>query len=570
VVRHHTVHASSPRLRRRLAPLALVAVAALATAAPAAAVPAPDISGSGITCVDSDGGVLKGGDDVKCTIKATVAADTQAATISGTVTLPPELDLLSAPGPYDSGTRTITFSKEILGLTFTGQQRTIDFHVTVASGLGVGTPLSVSGELTGVGDVDATVVHQSVASPALLVSPLVADFTTSAVGCSDINGGTLLPGESVSCQVDVMNPLEHEDAASVTGSLLVAGATWLSGGTNTGPSSTTFGTDDLGTVASGETKSVSATFKVPATALGGTFVTATAFVGGVSTPSATPFFIGKGATPLPISPGPARIGGSLLACSDTNGGVLLAGDDLECTVAVRPAAGYEDVSAASAVVQIPADARYVSGGDSHTAGEVTLAETSLGDVAAGAVKAATFHLKVAEGTVVGTFLQPEGTLTATSVPLGGPVQAPLTAQSLVVGRQVVQVGETPTIPDLVETPVTPPVTPPVTVSKAYKLKAKTIKIVMRKGRRRVVIDVRTKVTRTPKGTGKVARKLKIAKKGKTAPKRGKVTVKGTKFTYVLKKGKKAVDNFRYTVTDANGKKVTGKVTVRPKKTKKKK
>ena len=76
--------------------------------------------------------------------------------------------------------------------------------------------------------------------------------------------------------------------------------------------------------------------------------------------------------------------------------------------------------------------------------------------------------------------------------------------------------------------------------------------------------VKKYVVRTPKTSGKVVKKVTVPKKGKWAPKRGKVTIKGTKLTYTLKKGitpAKVKDRFHYTVTDTHGKRATGTVIV---------
>lgn len=573
MVEYQAVQASRPRLWRRLAALCVSACATALIAAPAAlAIVPPDISASSIDCVDSDGGALRNGDDLACNLTAAMATGTENANIIATVTLPGNVGFASAapPATYDIPTRVITFGEQALGLTFSPQTNSVGFHVTAGPGLAAGTPISISANITAVGDLDGVTDEQTVNSPAVLVSALAADLADSAVGCSDVNGGTLLPGELVSCQLDVVNAIGHEDATSVSASLAIGGAAWLLGGDNTGPGSTSFGDSDLGAVAAGGSKSVSATFAVPTTALGGALVTATGLIAGLSTPSSSPIFLSRFGASLVVAPGPANLLLSTLVCRDSNGGVLLAGDDLTCTATVAPAIGREDVQGSAVTIEIPENARYVSGGDSHDATSVLLGPASLGDVAAGHSQDASFHLKVAEGTPVGALLQPLGTLTATSVPLGGPIQQPLTGQLLIVGKEVVVPGESPTIPD-VPASGPPAVIPPAVVATSYKLKAKTIRIKLRAvtGRKSFVY-VKKHVTRTPKGTGNLVKKVTVPKKGKWAPKRGKVKIKGTRLTYTLKKGKQAKDTFHYTVTDPAGKKATGTVIVsRQKKAKKK-
>jgi hypothetical protein len=547
-----------------LAALCLSACATALVAAPAAlAIVPPDISASSIDCVDSDGGALRNGDDLACNLTASMATGTENANISATVTLPASVGFGSAapPATYDIPTRVITFDEQALGLTFSPQTRSVVFHVTAGPGLAAGTPISISADITAVGDLDGATDEQAASSPALLVSALVADLADSTVGCSDVNGATLLPGDVVSCQLDVVNAVGHEDAASVSASLAIGGATWLLGGSNTGPGTTSFGETDLGAVAAGGSKSASATFVVPTTALGGALVTATGLIAGLSTPSSSAIFLSRFGTSLVVSPGPANLLLSTLVCRDSNSGVLVAGDDLTCTVTVTPAIGRENVQGSAATIEIPANARYVSGGDSHDATSVLLGPASLGDVAAGHSQDASFHLKVADGTAVGAQLQALGTLTATSVPLGGPIAQPLTGQVLTVGKEVVVPGESPTLPDA-PAPGAPAVTPPVVVATSYKLKAKTIRIKLRTPRgRRSFVYIKKHVTRTPKGTGNLVKKVTVPKKGKWAPKRGTVKIKGTRLTYTLKKGKKAKDTFHYTITDPSGKKATGTVIV---------
>jgi hypothetical protein len=123
-------------------------------------------------------------------------------------------------------------------------------------------------------------------------------------------------------------------------------------------------------------------------------------------------------------------------------------------------------------------------------------------------------------------------------------------------------------------PEPPSSAPPVVTatSGSYKLRAKTIRITLRRGHRRRghlwkgskrrSVFVKKFVVRTPKKSGTVVKKVTVPKKGKWAPRRGRVKIKGTRLTYTLKKGKRRTDRFHYTVTDTVGKKATGTVIVR--------
>jgi Bacterial Ig domain len=573
---HRAVQAPSTGARRRVFAPVLVVVGALFWAPAASAVNPPDISASTLTCTDTDGGAVRSGDDLSCALTAVMAADTENANISATVTLPGEAEFVSAapPATYDESTRVITFGENSLGFTFTTKSRTVEFDVVVGPGLSAGTAISLTGHVVAVGDVDGATATADVTSPDVVVSPLVADITGSTVGCVDSNGGRLLPGEAVNCSLQVTNPTGHEDATGVTGSIAVGGASWLFGGTSTSPTTATFGTTALGAVASGDSKTVSANFLVSSTALGGDLVTVSSFVTGLSTPSSFPLFLIRNGTSLVVSPGPADLSFSTLTCEDTDAGLLLPGDDLTCSVNVTPLAGHEDVQGTSATIVIPALSQYVSGADTHDVTSLTIGPGSLGDISAGTTKSAPFHLKVASGAPVGAQLHPTGTVAATSIPLGGPVTHELNGQYLIVGSKVVPLGETPEVPA-----TQPPITVrPQTPAASYKLKAKTIRIKLRRGHRyknrywrggrRSFVYVKKYVTRSPKGT-KVIKKVTVPKKGKNAPKRGTVKIKGTRLTYTLKRGKQAKDRFRYTVRDAAGKKATGIVIVSRQKAKKK-
>jgi hypothetical protein len=62
-------------------------------------------------------------------------------------------------------------------------------------------------------------------------------------------------------------------------------------------------------------------------------------------------------------------------------------------------------------------------------------------------------------------------------------------------------------------------------------------------------------------SGKIVKKVTVPRKGKKAPKRGRVRIKGTQLIYTVRKGPRRTDRFGYTVTDTAGKKVNGKVIV---------
>jgi hypothetical protein len=530
----------------------------------------PDISLSTMTCADTDAGALRPGDDIGCTFYVTTGGGTEFSNVSAHVPLPAALVYVSGGTSHDDATNTIVYEEVALGLMAPDAVKPASFHVSLGDVL-PGTSIQVGVDLLAIGNASNTHVTQHVDATALVVDPPPPDLAASTLACSDADGGQLLPGDIVGCDLTVDNAPDREQAIDVSGGLQMQSTTWASGGTSHfGTSVSWDGTDaGIGDVAPGSSKIVSASFQVSPSALGGTGITPSGYLiaSGAKSGFVTQNVFGSALT---VDPGPADLSPSSLVCSDNNGGLVLAGDDLRCSLSVAAAAGHQGVVGATGAVPVPSLTAPVTGQDGLV-DDVLLFGASLGDVAAGASKTAVFHVRIDSGTPTGMVIGATGSIKATSIPAGTEVSRNLTAIPLTVGAAApVAAQQGPVVPD--PEPVAAPPAPaaPAAVSKAYKLKAKTIHIIMRKGRRRVVVDVRNKVTRTPRGTGKVVRKLTIAKKGKTAPRRGKVTVKGTRFTYILKKGKRPVDRFRYTVTDAAGKKVTGTVTVRPKKAKKKK
>jgi hypothetical protein len=575
LVEHQTVQVSSPRFRRRLAALALIGAAlALSAAAPALAVEPPDLSFSFMTCTDTDGAALRPGDDVTCKFYAVMLGGTESAVLTADAPLPASLVYAASGGftSYDAGTHSISFPAAALGLTFPGNTRIGEFHGTVAD-VPVGTAITPTASVVATGTEDGAVVSRQLAVPAaLVVDPPPPDLAASGIACDDVGGGQLLPGDEVSCDLTIDNAANREAAAGLTGQLALPGTTWVSGGTShTGTmaffNSTVGGIGDL---SSGGTKTVNAHFQVSLAALGGEAYFPAGFLSGsgIKSGELTQTVSGPGLT---VSPGPAELSPSSLVCTDPNGGLVLAGDDLLCRVTVLPAAGHQGVVDATATIAVPFDTDPGDGPDSLSAGVMTF-DSSLGDVAAGTSKIAPFHLRIRNGTPTGTDIVPSGTLTATSIPAGVTVQRQLHANRLTVGeRPPALPGETPT-PDAPGALAVPDAVPPATAAKGYKLKAKTIRIKLRRGqgRRRGFVYVKKFVTRTPKATGNLVRKVTVPKKGKYAPKRGKVKIKGTRLTYTLPKGKKAKDRFHYTVVDRAGKKATGFVVVTRQKAKKKK
>jgi hypothetical protein len=540
----------------------------------ASAAVAPDLSRSTLACSDTNGSVLLAGDDLTCSLAVAMAAGTESAEVSATVALPDAIDSapLTPPATYNSATRVITFGPTVIGRMFASDRRKVQFHVTAATGLAVGTATSLVADVQAIGDIDHVEVHQSVTSNTLTISPPAADLVDSTLTCTDVDGGPLWPGDSVACDLAVVNALGHESAASVAANVSVLGATWLSGGASNGFGGAAFDSADLGDIAPGASKTVGAVFQVPPTALGGHTLSPGASVIGSSTPSLTPIRLSQTGAALIVSPGPAVLISSSLVCFDTDGVLLLDADDITCKVTVSPLAGYEGVDEATATIEIPEGAEYATGGDGHDANSVTLGSPSLGHADPGTAVSATFHLRVTGSP--GTILRLTGALSATSVPFGGPVAHDLAATSLVVDEAPVFPAP-PVIPAAPDgAPEPPSSAPPVVTatSGSYKLRAKTIRITLRRGHRRRghlwkgskrrSVFVKKFVVRTPKKSGTVVKKVTVPKKGKWAPRRGRVKIKGTRLTYTLKKGKRRTDRFHYTVTDTVGKKATGTVIVR--------
>jgi hypothetical protein len=569
VTRLSTVPPFELRTLRRCAALGLVGACLAVAPAPALADAPPDISASSIACADTTGGGLRAGDDIACTFVVRMATGTEWATVTGVADLPSDVTYVSAtyPATYDDTTRQITYPPTALGLMSPGDSRTALFHVTLNAGLAPGTPIAPPVAIKAKG-TDNAIDEQTFNPPALSVSPEIADLTGSTAVCTDVDGGTLLPGDEISCDLQVLAGTGRDDAAGVNGTMTVAGAAWLSGGTTHTPITATFASSLLGAIASGDSKTVNAHFQVAPTALGGSAVHPAASLFGTSFTTAEAVTANILGDALTVAPGPAVIVASSLLCFDANGGIVLAGDTVDCSVTVAPALGHEDLSDARADIAVPPHVSYLSGADSIVPGTATIGP-SFGAIAAGALKTVTTHFKIDAGTPADTVIGFTALLSATSVPLGGPLTRNLISQPFVVGQAALVPPDTPVAAEPDQPAITPPVTPPIVVAKGYKLRAKTIRIRLwsRKTPRRTW-DVRRWVTRTPKQSGKLVKKLTVPKKGRFAAKKGRVRVKGTRLVYTRKKGKRGKrDTFHYTVTDASGKKATGKVivtVVRPK------
>jgi hypothetical protein len=574
LVEHQTVQISSPRFQRRTVLLGLaVSAALLGTVSPAYAVVPPDISGTYLSCIDAGGGTLRPGDDVACTLHVSLAFESESAVITAVAPLPASLGdpTSGSHSGYDEATRTIGFNASALGFMFPGSNRVGEFHVPLAD-VPAGTSIvpTVDVVATGTDDGAVTPLHLT-ALTALVVDPPPPDLSPSSIECTDVDGGELLPADELSCDLTVSNAPDREDAAGVGASFGVLGAGWLSGGTSHVGVFAFF--DDsaagIGLVPAGTTRVVNAHFQVPPSALGGKLLLPFSTLSGSGTESGALTQDVSGST-LTVAPGPADLTASTLVCADSNGGHVLAGDDLRCTLTVLPSAGHQGVSGATATVPIPATTDAGAGGDSVGDGTITFAP-SLGDIPAGSSKSPQFHLRIKSTTPTGTVIAPAAAVMATSVPAGTVVTRNLKAPGLTVGELApVADGAIPVGDPVVVVPGAT-TTPSAAVAKSYKLKAKTIRIKLRRGqgRRRGFVYVKKFVTRTPKTTGKlVVKKVTVPKKGKYAPKRGKVKIKGTRLTYTLPKGKQAKDRFHYTVIDPSGKKTTGFVIISRQKAKK--
>jgi hypothetical protein len=440
------------------------ALAVSVAAAPSAG--AIDFSDSQATCKPTNGATARVGDFVDCDVLVDVAggnglAVTADTTVPAHVTFDPSLEenmQLTQPDPGHPG--NLHADELQLGFMSPGFRKLVRARFQVAAGAQPYDPIQMSWLLHDPGSPDATITSNVVP-----VTPPPADLTPSTMTCDDVNGGTLLPGEQVQCQVQLVDKAQHEDATNVNAqTVLPLGKT-----TATAPQNESFRTDDNNLfwlpfffpdgVKSGPPMAplMKFGFTVADTTPGGTTLTPLATIlykNALSQISGAQSVFAS----LVTAPGPAILTDSSLTCTDTDAAPLLPGDTVLCSLTVTDAAGRENVENLTGVAPPPA-ATHAADGKVDGQGGIPLWADKAGKVVAGAFTTTTYKLRVDDGTPAGTKIVATAHVDGTSVPTQTPVAHDVTAKPLTVAKRDVPAAVAPPATAASAPAATPAATP---------------------------------------------------------------------------------------------------------------
>jgi hypothetical protein len=417
---------------------------------------APDLSLSRLSCAPENAappalGSTRPGDYVVCQLKAANLGTTIAYHVTAEVTIPagtayaPPPNAQGIPLPAGAPTRVL-FDESKLGLIDELNPKPASVRLRVLDDAAPGTPIQ---PVATVRDPAAATVLAT--ANALSVMPQKADLSPSGVACANADPAKadVRAGDTLDCRFVLAGRAAREDATQVTLSAgIPTGTEWAPGGND----SFHFGSNlnwFAGVLPDGVRSGATADpvldvhlHVLPAT-LGGTVLYVNGTLDWVNVLSGEADSLGVGSGAIVITPGPAVLTPSGLTCADDDGPPLLAQDLVTCTVAIRPAAGHEDLAAAAGSGAVPALTTAVTPADGS--GRIPLIGLPP-TIGAGTVKVATYRLRVAAGAVAGNVIVPTAVVTGRSTPSGEAIGQPLAAAPLVVGTRPVAAppaGSTP-------------------------------------------------------------------------------------------------------------------------------
>jgi hypothetical protein len=415
---------------------------------------APDLSLSRLSCAPENAappvlGSTRPGDFVLCQLKAANLGSTIAYHVTAEISIPagtayaPPPNAQGIPLPAGAPTRVL-FDESKLGLIDQFNPKPASVRLRVLDDAAPGTPIQ---PVATVRDPAATTVEAT--ANLLSVMPQKADLSPSTAVCANADPGAaeVRAGDTLDCRFTLAGKAAREDATQVTLSAgIPAGTEWAPGGNDSfhfGSNLNWFSSVLPDGVRSGVTADPALHVRLhvlPAT-LGGTVLYVNGTIDWVNALSGDPDSLGVGSGAIVITPGPAVLTPSGLTCADDDGPPLLASDLVTCTVAVRPAKGYEDLADAAGSGAVPALTGAVTPADGS--GRIPLVGVT-GTIGAGTVKVATYRLRVAAGAVRGNVIVPTAVVTGRSTPSGQAVSQALQAAPLVVGVRAAAAPATPT------------------------------------------------------------------------------------------------------------------------------
>jgi hypothetical protein len=405
----------------------------------------PDLSPSRLSCRPENAvppllGSTRPGDFVLCQLKAANGSSTIAYRVTADISIPAGTEYAPLPNAQGipvpaTGPDHIHFDETKLGLIDGQNPKPASVRLRVADGALPGTPIQAVATLR-----DPAAATFSVDANPLAVMPQRADLTPTTTICANADPAQaeVRAGDVLDCRFLVANKAGREDAVEVTLTAGVpTGTEWAPGGNETfhfGSNLNWFASVLPDGVPSGATADpvLHTRLKVLPTTLGGTTLYVNGTLNWINKLSGDPGSLGVGSGAIVITPGPAVLTPSGLTCTDDDGPPLLPQDLVNCTVAVRPAAGHEDLADASGSAAVPALTSAVTPADGT--GRIPLVGVS-GTVAAGTVRTASFRLRVSAGAVAGNVIVPTALVTGRSTPSGEAISHALTAAQLVVGAR---------------------------------------------------------------------------------------------------------------------------------------
>jgi hypothetical protein len=430
----------------RSAVLGWVVAAACASAPGVALGDVPDLSLSRLSCRPENAippllGSTRPGDFVVCSLKAANASPQTAYAVTAEISVPPGTSFAPLPHaqgigiPADAPTR-VYFDETKIGLLDWQNPKPASVRLRIDDDAAPGTPIQPVAKV-----MDPTAATYLAEANLLSVMPQRADLSPTQAACAnvDVSGdGKVRPGDTIECVVAVRNAPAREDAVDVAFTAGVPRGTEPLPGGNV---SLTFnnslswypsvlaGGAPSGAVAAPELRT---RLRVLPTTLGGSVLYFTGTLSWTNALSGDPGTEGVTSAPLAITPGPASLAGSTLGCVDDDGAPLLPGDLVNCTVAVRPAAGHEDLAGAGGSAQVVALTTPVTPVDGS--GRIPLIGVS-GTIPAGATRTAAYRLRVANNAAPGNVIVPAAVVSGTSAVSGAAVTQPLVGNTLVVGAR---------------------------------------------------------------------------------------------------------------------------------------
>ncbi|HWI73022.1 MAG TPA: hypothetical protein VNT55_13795, partial [Baekduia sp.] len=395
----------------------------------------PDLSLSTLSCraenaVAPLAGSTRPGDFVLCQLKAANVSPTIAYHVTAEISIPDGTTFAPLPNaqgiPLPAGAPTyVLFDETKLGLIDQYNPKPASVRLRIDDDAAPGTPLAVTAKV-----MDPAAATFVAAGNVLSVMPQRADLSPTTTVCANVDPSRadVRAGDVLECRFTLENKALRENAVDVTLTAAVPlGTERVPGGNESlafGSNLNWYSSVLPGGVPSGGVgdPALRVRLRVLPTTLGGTTLYVNGTVDWINELSREPGSLGVGSGAIVVTPGPAVLTASTLTCADDDGPPLLPQDLVNCTAAIRPSLGYEDLADAAGSAAVPALTSAVTPADGT--GRIPLVGVT-GTIAAGTVRTATFRLRVAADAVAGNVIVPTAVVSGRSTPSGGAVSQAL-------------------------------------------------------------------------------------------------------------------------------------------------